>query len=190
MKHVFERKGHQSSPFLSHIAFWTIVFMHDNPLLRHFKDPFKLLRAAGLKSGQSALEVGCGPGFFTVPASKILGPEGKIYAVDVNPFAIKRIRKKEKHTGVKNIVPMCKNAACTGLPDESIDIVFLFGLPRIAGDSTKLYMEICRLLKPGGILALGKGRRARKMDTQGMEKQGFVYTGKETGVLRFEKEKK
>lgn len=188
MPYALEGKEQQLSPFLAHMAFWTIVFMHDSLLVRLFKNPFKLLRAAGLKSGQNVLEVGCGPGFFTMPASKILGFEGKIYAVDVNPLAIERIRKKMKCTGVNNIVPMCRNAARTGLSAESIDVVFLFGLPRIAGGSVNLYKEIHRLLKPGGICALGEDRRSSKAHTAVMENQGLFYTGKTNGVLRFNKE--
>lgn len=187
MQYAIERKGHQPGPFISHIAFWTIVFMHDNLLVRLLINPFKRLRAAGLKSGQNVLEVGCGPGFFTIPASKILGPDGKIYAVDVNPLAIKRIQKKMKCASVNNIVPMCKNAARTGLPAETIDVVFLFGLPRIAGGSANLYREIHRLLKPGGICALGEGRGSIKAHIQEIENQGFIYAGKTNGVLLFNK---
>ena len=63
--------------------------MHDNPLLPIFRNPHKLLKAAELKPGQKVLEVGCGPGFFTIPAAKLVGKEGFIYAVDVHPLAIK-----------------------------------------------------------------------------------------------------
>jgi len=75
----------------SNFAFWIISVMHDNPLLPIFRNPYRLLEVAGLKSGQKVLEVGCGPGFFTLPAAKIVGEEGYIYAVDVHPLAIKKV---------------------------------------------------------------------------------------------------
>jgi len=43
-------------------------FVHED-MYRVFRDPYKVLKAAGLKPGQEALEVGCGPGFFTIPAA-------------------------------------------------------------------------------------------------------------------------
>jgi ubiquinone/menaquinone biosynthesis C-methylase UbiE len=57
-----------------------------------FRDPYKALRAAGLEPGQKVLEVGCGPGFFTVPAAKTVGQGGIVYALDVNPLAIGKVR--------------------------------------------------------------------------------------------------
>ena len=79
---------------MSNFAFRIISRMHDNPFLPLFRNPDKLLKAAGLKSGQKVLEVGCGPGFFTIPAAKIVGEEGFVYAVDVHPLAIRRVKAK------------------------------------------------------------------------------------------------
>jgi len=44
--------------------------IHDNPLRRKCSNPYKTLEEAGLKSGQKVLEIGCGPGFFTIPTAK------------------------------------------------------------------------------------------------------------------------
>jgi ubiquinone/menaquinone biosynthesis C-methylase UbiE len=52
--------------------------MHDNPLLPLVRNPYKLLKAAGLEEGQKVIEVGCGPGFFTIPAARIVGDEGHV----------------------------------------------------------------------------------------------------------------
>lgn len=41
-----------------------------------FRDAYKVLSAAGLEPGQKVLEVGCGPGFFTIPAARIVGEKG------------------------------------------------------------------------------------------------------------------
>ena len=71
-----------------------ISLMHHNPLLPYFRNPQRLLKAAGLKQGQKVLEVGCGPGFFTIHAAKIVGKEGFVYAVDVHPLAIERAKNK------------------------------------------------------------------------------------------------
>ena len=62
-------------PHMSNFSFRIISLMYDNPLLPYFRNPQRLLKAAGLKPGQKVLGVGCGPGFFTIPAAKIVGGE-------------------------------------------------------------------------------------------------------------------
>ena len=46
---------------------------------------------SGIKKGSHVLDYGCGPGFCTIPAAKIVGPQGVIYALDIHPSAIKII---------------------------------------------------------------------------------------------------
>ena len=94
MSNRIEARHHPRGLHDSRFAFWIITLMHDNPLLPIFKNPYKLLEAAGLKPGQKVLEVGCGPGFFTIPAAKLVRKEGFIYAVDVHPLAIKKLKKR------------------------------------------------------------------------------------------------
>ncbi|MHA1360918.1 MAG: SAM-dependent methyltransferase [Candidatus Helarchaeota archaeon] len=70
-----------------------------------FRDPYKVLDAAGLEPGQRALEVGCGPGFFTIPAAHIVGEKGSVLALDINPAAVEHVRRKIKEAGVTNARP-------------------------------------------------------------------------------------
>ena len=51
-------------------AFKMMFLIHDNPFQRIFRNPYRLLKAAGLRPGRKVLEVACGPGFFTIPAAK------------------------------------------------------------------------------------------------------------------------
>ena len=160
----------------SRFAFWTITLMHDNPLLPIFRNPYKLLRAAGLRQGQKVLEVGCGPGFFTIPAAKIVGEEGLIYAIDINPFAIRRVKNKIAKQGLKNVRASITNASNTGLPEGSIDLAFLFGLRYIAGGLENVISEIHRVLKPGGVLSFEKTRGSAKKLIEEVERGGFIYS--------------
>ena len=118
--------------------------MHDNPLLPILRNQYKLLEAAGLRPGQKVVEVGCGPGFFTIPAAKMVGEEGLIYAIDVNQFAIRRVEEKITEEGISNIKPLLTNASKTGLPDNNINLAFIFGLRYIAGGMGNVLAD-CRL---------------------------------------------
>ena len=118
------------------------------------RDPYKALRAAGIEPGQQVLEVGCGPGFFTIPAAGIVGEGGHVYALDINPLAVERVRQKIEEKGLTNVKAILADAAETGLPDQSFDLIFLFGFMRPIGDLRDILAELHRLLKPAGVLSV------------------------------------
>jgi ubiquinone/menaquinone biosynthesis C-methylase UbiE len=162
-------------------------FNHDNKLMAIIRNPYKLLKAAGLKPGLKVLEVGCGPGAFTIPAAEIVGKDGFIYAVDIHPLAIKRVKEKTAERGIRNIKPVLTNASNTGLPDQEIDLVFMFGMPSAAGGMKKVLYEIYRVLKAGGILSFEKSLRSEKRLIADIEKEGFVFTERKGRILLFNK---
>lgn len=171
----------------SGLAFWMISVMHDNPLLPLLKNPYRLLESAGLRSGQKVLEVGCGPGFFTIPAAKMVGEKGLIYAIDVNQRAIKRIEEKKRKYGIDNIRPILGNAANSGLEDNSFDLAFVFGLRYIAGGLGNLVSEMQRILKAGGILSFEKTTGFSEKLVHDVERAGFLKTGKKGRIFIFAK---
>lgn len=187
MNSVRKERNHQPGSFMSSFAFWTITLMHDNPLLPFLKDPYKQLNAAGLKIDQKVLEVGCGPGFFTIPAARIVGKDGFVYAVDVNPLAIERIKQKIERGGIKNVAPLQKNGSDTGLPDRSIDIAFIFGTLHFSGGLEGVVSEIHSILKPGGILAFEKSRGSGEELRSVVEGKGFKYSDRRERIFLFNK---
>lgn len=172
----------------SNIAYWTIRIIHDNPILPLLKNPYKLLNTAGLKKDQRVIEVGCGPGFFTIPAAKIVGNEGHVYAIDIHPRAIERVKEKIKKTALKNITAMCIDASTTGLTGESVDLSFLFGIRYFAGGLENVIAELHRVLKAGGILSFEKTRGPEGAFIKELEQVGFTYTDKQGRIFIFKKE--
>ena len=187
-----KKRNHADDLHASGLAFGMISLMHDNPLLARLKDPYRLLKTARLRPGQKVLEVGCGPGFFTVPAAGIVGQDGIVYAVDVNPRAIKRVEEKKHKYGLTNIKTVQKNAGDCGLPDGSIDLAFVFGLRHIAGGIDSLAWEIHRILKSGGTLSFEKTTGSGERLIANVEEAGFslaeqrgrifIFTKKENGA--------
>jgi ubiquinone/menaquinone biosynthesis C-methylase UbiE len=135
------------------VNFKIMSFVHET-LYGLFRDPYKALEAAGLESGQKVLEVGCGPGFFTLPAARTVGEAGSVLALDVNPLAVEHVRQKIKAGGITNARTVLANVAQTDLPDQSFDLIFLFGLARPIGDMEKMWLELYRLLKLEGTLSI------------------------------------
>lgn len=116
-----------------------------------FKKPERTLREMGLQKGQTVLDYGCGTGSFSIPAAKMVGDDGIVYALDIHPLAISIVEKEIKKKGVSNI-KMILSDRDTGLPDESVDIVLLYDVFQMISDKEKLLEELHRVLKPGGIL--------------------------------------
>ena len=169
------------------LAYWTIIFMHDNPLFNIFKNAEKRLRDSGIKEGQRVLEVGCGPGFYTIPAAKIVGEEGKVYAMDLHPGFIRRVQKKADRKGLKNIAAIEGNASGTVFADNSMDAAFLYGLGHISGGLKDLVEEMGRIIKPQGTVAYEKGRGHRKGTLEIFEKAGFFLKENRERIMIFEK---
>ena len=124
-----------------------------------FGIPFKPeeeLNKLDIEEGQRILDYGCGIGSHTFPAARLVGNNGKIYALDKESSAIKRVEKRAQTEGLSNINTMLSSGA-TGLPDESVDVILLYGvLPEIKGEEVllrDLLGELHRVLKPEGYLS-------------------------------------
>jgi ubiquinone/menaquinone biosynthesis C-methylase UbiE len=155
------------------IHFRLMSLVHED-LYGLFRDPYTALRAAGLEPGHKVLEVGCGPGFFTVPAAKMIGQGGTVYALDVNPLAIEKVRHKVERAGVSNVKTVLADAAQTGLPEGSFDLAFVFGLAHPIGGLENILNELYRLLKPGGTLSVEGRLRISNGRFQPVKRQGRI----------------
>jgi ubiquinone/menaquinone biosynthesis C-methylase UbiE len=164
----------------SRTNFKMMAFIHET-LYSLFRDPYKALKAAGLEAGQKTLEVGCGPGFFTVPAARIVGEEGSILALDVNPLAVEHVQRKIETEGVTNAKTMLANAAQTNLPDQSFDLTFVFGFARPIGGMEAIWTELHRLLKRQGGLAVEGRLRPPDRLFQFVKRQGRIARFKKIG---------
>lgn len=135
------------------VHFRMMSLIHED-LYKMFRDPYEVLKSAGLAPGQDVLEVGCGPGFFTVPAARTVGRQGTVHSLDINPLALERVRQKVEREGVTNVCTILADAGQTGLPSESFDLIFVFGLGHVAGGGDRMLAELHRLLRLGGTLSI------------------------------------
>jgi len=134
-------------------------------IVKNIRNIKKEIIRSGMKEGSHVLDYGCGPGFVTVPAAKIVGSQGVIYALDIHPFAKEIIDKKIKKHGLKNVKTIITDNG-TGLPDESIDVVLLFNVIFMIEDKEKLLAELHRILKKGGVISIvnnGLGSKFKNM---------------------------
>ena len=135
------------------VHFKMMSFVHET-LYSLFRDPTQVLEDAGLKPDQKVLEVGCGPGFFTVPAARTVGEQGSVTALDISPLAVRRVEQKIGQAGVDNARAILADAAQTDLPSQSFDLIFVFGFAHSVGDLENILIELHRLLRPAGTLSI------------------------------------
>lgn len=130
----------------------SLGWLVDNPLRRRYLRP--VLERVGLRPGETALELGPGPGAFTVEAARQLGPEGRLIAVDIQPQMIAQVEQKVRDAGLTNVETHVASAYELPIPDATVDRAFLITvLPEIP-DPVRGLREIHRVLKPGGHLSV------------------------------------
>ncbi len=112
----------------------------------------RILEEVPIMYGSRVLDYGCGPGSYTIPAAGLAGPEGLVYALDMNALAIKRVRELVARKGCSNVKTILSDCD-TGLEDNSIDVVLLYDILHAVRDPVCVLTELHRVLKPGGTLS-------------------------------------
>ena len=149
-------------------------------------NPVKTLHGADIQPGQTVLEVGCGTGFFTIPAAEMIGDEGCLIAMDALSDFIKQVSKKVQSADLKNVRVVKRDALNTGLDAASIDTVLLFGvLPWPALPLSRLLPEMHRILKPEGRLAVWLFPVSGWVPKSILRSGLFTYISKQNGVYNY-----
>jgi len=113
-----------------------------------------------VKEGQTFLCYGCGTGSFTIPAAKIVGKSGKIYALDCFPRQLQIVEKKAKKEGLTNIETILSDRE-TGLPDECTDVIWMCDVLHEVKERRAVLEELHRVLRGDGVLAIYDGMRGK-----------------------------
>lgn len=120
-----------------------------------FFNPVSILQGVDGLPGRAVLEVGCGTGFFTIPAARMIGDQGSLLAMDVLAESVDLVSRKVQAAGLRNVRVVKGNVLNTDLEAEGFHAVFLFGMiPAPMLPLTPLLTEIHRVLKPEGTLAV------------------------------------
>ncbi len=130
----------------------SLGWLVNNPLRRW--DVRHALDRAGLRSGETVLELGPGPGAFTIDAAQRVGPQGRLIAVDIQPGMIAQVDARVRAASVTNVETHVASAYDLPVPDASVDRALLITvLPEIP-DPVRALGEIYRVLKPGGVVSM------------------------------------
>jgi len=112
-----------------------------------------ILKEVDIQPGSHVLDYGCGPGSYTVVASRLVGEKGKVYALDIHPLAIQKIKGVASKKRLKNIETIQSDCA-TEMENETIDVAFLYDILHDLSEPDQVLEELHRVLKPGGTLSV------------------------------------
>lgn len=155
-----------------------------------FLSPQKIIDDIGIvDGGMSIADFGCGHGYFSLLLAKRVGSDGKIFALDVVPEALKAIESRMKLEGIQNIeMKRCnlEKEKGSGLLDASCDVVWLANLLFQTEDDEVVIKEVKRVLKQKGIAVFIDWRPGVPLGPQGkrvkpekikilFESNGFLF---------------
>ena len=126
----------------------------DNEKRRELLPPEETLIKLGLHEGDVMADIGCGIGYFTVPASKIVGDNGNVFAMDILPEMLQDVGKKIKDNNISNIEILLTEENDLKLEDNKITFAFISTVLHEANEKEKFINEIKRILSPKGRIAI------------------------------------
>jgi ubiquinone/menaquinone biosynthesis C-methylase UbiE len=133
----------------SRVCPWWLIRTFDNPLRRLIHDPERILSGLVLP-GQVAADIGCGIGYFTIPLARMVGPQGRVLAIDLQERMLDGVRKRAEKAGLSERIQLCR-ATPAGLGVAGpVDFVLTFYMFHEVPDQERFLGEIHALLKPGG----------------------------------------
>ncbi len=122
-----------------------------NPLRRFWHDPHTILGPL-VTEGMLVLEPGCGMGFFSIELAHLVGPQGKVVAVDLQPKMLAGLRRRAQKAGLSERIET-RLATAGGLMVDDLagkfDFALAFAMVHELPDESRFFVEMHRALRPG-----------------------------------------
>lgn len=113
----------------------------------------------GLKPGMVVADVGAGSGYYTRYLSAAVGPEGKVYATDIQPGMIRLLSERLEREKLKNVTPVLSTADDPGLPVGALDLILMVDVYHEFSQPQMMLRKLRAALKPGGRIVLLEFRK-------------------------------
>jgi ubiquinone/menaquinone biosynthesis C-methylase UbiE len=126
----------------------------DDPRRVEWQLPDRVIEALGLKAGAAVADIGAGTGFFTLRLARRVGPEGTVYAVDVDERMISLITARASREGLTNVRGLHAPEDDPGLPEASVDLAFICDTYLFFGDRADYLRRLRERLRPSGRVAI------------------------------------
>ncbi|AEG61397.1 class I SAM-dependent methyltransferase [Desulforamulus ruminis] len=126
----------------------------DNPERRKMLPPVETLQKFGLQPGDVVADIGCGIGYFTIPAAKMVGEEGKVFALDISEEMLMEVKNRSAVEGIGNLELLKVEENQFSLASDSTTFVFLAFVLHEVPELKAYLLQVIRILKSGGRIAI------------------------------------
>ncbi len=142
--------SHQGAPWL------------ERPEREEEERPSMLVKALGLKPGETVADVGAGSGYLSWRLAREVGPKGRVYATDIQPEMLVLLRNAMVSRGITNVVPVLGSRTNSGLLPKSVDLIVMVDVYHEFDHPFEMAGNLVKALKPGGRLVFVEYRGEEK----------------------------
>jgi ubiquinone/menaquinone biosynthesis C-methylase UbiE len=121
----------------------------DGKIRRWLQNPQKIL-SSFVREGMKVLDVGCGPGFFSVELAKMVGAGGKVFAADLQDGMLQKLRNKIQGTSLEKVIQLIKCEEDKIVIPEKVDFILAFYMVHEVPDKGNFFTTLKNLLSNGG----------------------------------------
>ncbi|MGQ9826201.1 MAG: arsenite methyltransferase, partial [Desulfotomaculales bacterium] len=140
---------------------------------------------AGLQPGQVVLDLGSGAGLDVFLAARRVGPQGKVYGLDMTDEMLALAEENRRRAGVENVEFIKGDMENIPLPDDHVDVIISNCVINLSADKAGVFKEAFRVLKPGGRLAVSDLLWQKEVPSWVRQDVG-LWTGCVAGALTVE----
>jgi len=137
-----------------------------------FYSPNKALNDFNILAGQTIIDYGCGPGRYIQKASRLVGPEGRVYAVDIHEMAYACICKMAKRNKLHNVYPTKANRYFVPIQENKADLIYVLDVFHMVSQPDEFLNELHRLVKTEGTVILEDGHQKRSKTIDKVKNNG------------------
>ncbi|HKY30923.1 MAG TPA: class I SAM-dependent methyltransferase [Candidatus Polarisedimenticolia bacterium] len=148
------QRDHQATadhPF-DDVEKWVRIF--EAPERAAWQKPAEIPGALGVEPGMAVADIGAGTGYFGPHFSRAVGPEGVVYAVDLEPKMVAYMEERFRKEGLSNVRPQLGAADDPKLPQAGLDLIFLCDTYHHVSGRVEYIAKLGRALKSGGRVAI------------------------------------
>jgi ubiquinone/menaquinone biosynthesis C-methylase UbiE len=134
-----------------------------------------------VKSGYTVVDLGCGPGYFSIPMAKMVGKSGKVISVDIQEKMLWNLNKNAVRHNVQDIIQTVKCSPDDICVTEKADFVLTFWMVHEVGDIENFMKQIFNIMKPGSYYLLSEP----KIHVSGKKFREIIKIAEEAGFKSY-----
>jgi ubiquinone/menaquinone biosynthesis C-methylase UbiE len=142
------------------LSFWRDFVLFNNPCREQWERTSQIIAKLNLKPGEAVADIGSGPGYYSFPFARLVGPAGRVYAVDTNERHLDFVKRVAVSSGDTNITTVASKFNDICLPAGSVDVAYICSLYGIIYSTSmekvkdEFVASIRKALRPGGRLVI------------------------------------